>query len=190
MSRHVLTLALALGLGAAASGCMSAELARVRRDVAADLPEARIARGHAPAFGRLSLGLARQFVGTDDPNLHALLGNVRGAAFGRYRVGGAFSAENVTLARALDRARSRGWTPVVVAREDSTVTWVLSRDARDGTLGDLLVMALDHDELTLVRVHGRLDAAALAVAGDGILDDALAGRQHRDDELGDEPPTQ
>ena len=159
MSRLALALALAVALG----GCMSVELARVQRDVRRDLPHARLADAHAFALGRLSMALVRSAAGRgDDAALTHALRHVRGASFGRYAVRGSFDPERAQLPRMLDRARRRGWTPAVVARDDSTATWILTRDRRDGTLGDLLVATLTDEELVLVRVHGRLEGVALA----------------------------
>lgn len=163
MNRLLLLALLALPL----NGCMSAELARVRRDVGRDLPQARLADSHALAFGRLSMWLARSVAGADDESLRLALRHVRSASVGRYPVRGAFDAPHVALTQTVAQAARRGWTPTVVAREDSSATWVLSRERRDGSLSDLLVVALSPKELTLVRVQGRLDAAALTLLAQG-----------------------
>lgn len=169
MSRLVLSLALA----AALSGCMSAELARVRREIGRDMPEARLASAHAPAFGRLSLGLARTVIGDDEPALRDALRHLRGVSFGRYLIGGTLDFQAVALDRTLDRVQRRGWTPAVVAREDSSASWILTRDGRDGDLRDLLVVTFEDDALTLVRIHGRLDEAALALFSGSETTEAL-----------------
>lgn len=165
MSRLLL---LALALATGASGCMSAELARVRRDLAADLPQASIARGHAPAFGRLTMGLANLVV-PNDADVNDILVHVRSGSFGRYNVGTLPNLEAADAPRALARARARGWAPVVTVREDSSAVWILARTARDGTVGDLMVWNLDEEGLTLVRVTGRLEDLVASLAARGRL---------------------
>lgn len=164
--RSLLLAAVALGL----SGCMSAELARVRRDVGRDVPDGRVAEGHAFAFGRMSLGLARHVVGRDSPVAAAALRHVRGVAVGTYAVDGPLDAGGLALTRAAERMARRGWTPAVAVRDDSTATYVFTRQP-DGVLRDILVVSLDDGELTLVRLSGRLDEAVIeALAqGDGPL---------------------
>lgn len=148
---------------------MSAELARVQRDVRRDLPEADVAGAHAFAFGRLSLAVARAAIGGDeeDAQLVEALRHVRGASVGRYALRGTFDPATMDLSRTMAHASRRGWTPAVVARDDSSATWVLTRDRRDGSVGDLLVVTLEPGEMTLVRVHGRLEGAALAFLQSG-----------------------
>ncbi|HEX8384725.1 MAG TPA: hypothetical protein VF576_00995 [Rubricoccaceae bacterium] len=161
---------LALALAVALPGCMSAELARVRRDVGRDFPTGRLAEGHAFAFGRLSLGLARSVVGSDDPTAEAALRHVRGVAVGTYAIDGPVGADRLALPGAGARITRRGWAPVVVARDDSTATYVFARQPA-GALRDLLVVSVEGSELTLVRVSGRLDEAVVDALrqGDGVL---------------------
>ncbi|HEX9952349.1 MAG TPA: hypothetical protein VGB53_11310, partial [Rubricoccaceae bacterium] len=85
-----------------ASGCMSAELARVHRDVARDVPG--LTGGHAPAFGPLTIGLARRLV--DDPETAALLAHVRGVAVGTYALDG--TPADLSLGEARARIEGRG----------------------------------------------------------------------------------
>ena len=172
MTRALLTLAL---LALVSPGCMSAELARVHRDLSRDLPAGRLSGGHALAFGQLTLGLARGIVGTDDAATAAALRHVRGVAVGTYALGEPLGTADLALPQAMERIVDRGWTPVVVARDDSTATFVFARQPGD-VLRDLLVVSFEAGELTLVRLSGHLDAAVLeALQGDG---DALLGPLH------------
>lgn len=159
MTRAAAALALAVLVGA--SGCMSAELARVHRDVARDVPG--LEGGHALAFGPLTLGLARRFV--DDPDTAVLLSHVRGVAVGTYALGDA--PADLSLDQAQARIEARGWEPVVVSRDASGTAFVYAR-TRGDTVRDLLVISVEQGELTLVRLSGRLDAAlAEALRSDG-----------------------
>ncbi len=164
--RALITLAAA---ALVSSGCMSAELARVRRDVGHDVPG--LSEGHALAFGRLSLGLARGFVGDDDATAE-MLRHVRGVAVGTYALRDPLDAGALDLPDAVARIEGRGWTPVVVSRDSSNAAFVFSR-GRGDAIRDLLVVSFDDGEMTLVRLSGNLDAALLAALrsddGDGLL---------------------
>lgn len=167
--------AMLAALAVAAPGCMSAELARVHRDVERDLGRsaqaARIGGGHAFQFGRLSVGLARRVVGRDDPAVAVALGAVRGVAVGTYTLQGALDAESLRLDGASERLRGRGWEPVAVTRDSASATFVYARLSRDA-LRDLLVLTFEDNEMTLVRVSGELGEEAiraLAHGDDGLL---------------------
>ena len=156
----------AVALALVASGCMSAELARVRRDVGHDVPG--LGQGHAPAFGPLTLGLARRMIG--DAETAGLLRHVRSVAVGTYALGGPLDADALTLSTATARIEARGWTPVVVSREGTEAAFIYARgDTRGDALRDLLVVAFDADAMTLVRLTGSLDA---------VVRDALRGQGH------------
>ena len=172
--------ALLAALVLVASGCMSAELARVRRDVGRDVPG--LAQGHAPAFGPLTLGLARRVV--DDAETAGLLRHVRRVAVGTYALGGPLDADALTLPTATARIEARGWTPVVVSRDRTEAAFIY---ARGDTLRDLLVVAFDADAMTLVRITGDLDAVVRdALRGDGhsVLGPLRAVRPAANDSTG------
>lgn len=155
MTRRLL---LGLIVGATLSGCMSAELARVRRDVGHAAPEARLANRSAPHLGRLPLALARAFV---DGDTRDLLRPVRGVAIGRYAARGPLRADALDLGPTEARLLARGWEPVVVVRDSAETTQIYAR-MRGDVLRDLLVVSLDADGLSLVRVLGQIDGDALA----------------------------
>lgn len=167
MTRALLTAAL---VGTLASGCMSAELARVHRDVSAEMPG--LGDGHAFQMGRLTMALAGRFVGDGD-EARAALRSVRGVAVGTYALPRLVDAEALVLPGLSARLARRGWAPVVASREDGEAAFLYTR-VRGDVLRDLLVVALDGDEMTLVRVNGRFDEASLAAltGSDGLLGDA------------------
>lgn len=168
MSRAALLLAGVLAL----PGCMSAELARVHRDLAHDIPG--IGGGHAPAFGRVALGIARLAVGHED-EAGTILHHVRSGAVGRYDAPadlGGFDA--VDAPRAVARAQRRGWQPAVIVRSDTSAVWVLSRETRRGQT-DLMVWTLDAEGLTLVRVTGHLEPMLRELASANRLPTGLDG---------------
>lgn len=144
--------ALALAVVLALPGCMSAELARVHRDLSRDIQG--IGGGHAPAFGRVALGIARLAVGDED-EAGTILRHVRSGAVGRYDVPDD-SRVALDAPRAVESARRRGWEPAVIVRSDTSAVWILARDARRGQT-DLMVWSLDEEGLTLVRLTGHLE---------------------------------
>ncbi len=156
---RILTLAALSAVGLASSGCMSAELARVHRDVARDVPT--LEGGHALAFGPMTLGLARRIVGSDEDTAE-LLRHVRGVAVGTYAVGDVTS----DLAGARARIAARGWEPVVISRDGGETAFVYAR-TRGDEIRDLLVVTFDDGQMTLVRVSGHLDAAVRAAMRSG-----------------------
>ena len=161
----------------AGSGCMSAELARVHRDVERDLAaparlgSARLGGGHAFQFGRLSAGLARSLVSRDNPAAAQALRAVRGVAVGTYALRGPLDPAALSLPVATEQIRRRGWEPVVVARDSVSATFIYARTRRDA-LRDLLVVAFADEQMTLVRVSGELDERALRAlvrSDDGLM---------------------
>ena len=169
MSALLSRLTAAIVLAVALSGCMSAELARVHRDVEQDLPG--IGGGHAFQFGRLSMAVARRFAGGDDPATKAALRAVHGVAIGTYALNGPVSSGALTLRQATARIEGRGWQPVVVSRDGTEATFLYTR-SRGDVLRDLLVMSFEDGELTLVRINGHFNEATLAAmmkSSDGPL---------------------
>ena len=53
-------------------------------------------------------------------------------------------------------ARS-GWSLTIKAQEDNSPSWLFTRSDGQGGLSNLLVVDLDDQELTVVRMDGRLD---------------------------------
>ncbi len=152
----LLLAALALG------GCASAELARVRDDVAREHPEARIGRGTSVSFGAITLGLARRFGAVEGVD-GLVLDGVRHVAVATHPVEGVLDAGQMAMPARLRRLVEReGWEPLVATRGDGEATWVLVR-FRDGHLSDLFVASFEGGELSLVRVSGRLDGVVRGV---------------------------
>ena len=54
------------------------------------------------------------------------------------------------------RLGKQGWNRLVRVREEGEITWVFTRE-NGGEIRDLFVVALDRDEMVIVRVGGRLD---------------------------------
>ena len=75
-------------------------------------------------------------------------------------------AVEVQAHAALSRELKRhGWSQLIRTHEENESTWVYVRGTQEGILDNLFVVSLEKDELTLVRVDGRLDKMiAMAMA--------------------------
>ncbi|REJ81046.1 MAG: hypothetical protein DWQ36_13540 [Acidobacteria bacterium] len=128
-----------------------------------DLPGASLERGHGAKLGRLSLGLARAVAGAaidddEDPEAAAGLRIARGikrVEFRQFTIDGAVS-EEWSPSRLERRLESRGWDTVARVVGDESLAWVLVR-FDDRHVRSAIVLALDGEELALLRLSGRLD---------------------------------
>jgi len=163
-------LLLPLAVSCLACGGGGPSVSTVRWEIERLVPEARFEPEVHLRFGRLTLGLARHIVHWADPGDPdvAPLDHVRRVEVATYRVHAlpdlaARLAGQTRFARAL---AASGWTMNVAAREARSRTWVFTRGDASGALSNLYVVALERDELTLVRIDGRLDRlVADSVAG-------------------------
>lgn len=161
-----MTLRVLLLLPLLLTGCISAELSGVRKDLDRQLPEAAISDGYSMSFGRFSLGLARLIVGMagqDAEPAGLVLEGVRTVKFGRYDVGGSVDGTRLAMPDRLRRyVDRRGWTHLASFRQDGEAGWVLYR-ARGDRITDLFVTVLADDQLVLARVSGDLSGVVLAL---------------------------
>lgn len=149
------------------TGCTSFELARVRNDLARQLPDAKIGSGYSVSFGGLTLGLGRWlagFAGDDDGELaQVALREVRRVQFGHYDVEGAVDGARLVMPERLRHyVEDEGWVHLATYREGGEAGWVLYRERGDA-ITDLFAVVLSDEELVLARVSGRLDALVLNV---------------------------
>lgn len=152
------------------TGCTSFELARVRNDLAHQMPDAAIGEGYSVSFGRLSVGFARWIAGFADDEDGALaqvaLGEVRRVQFGRYPVYGAVDGARLRMpARLRTYVEDEGWVHLATFREAGEAGWVLYRE-RDAAITDVFAVVLTDEDLVLARVTGDLDALVLHVLAD------------------------
>ena len=161
-------LALLLAVAFLWSGCTSFELARLRNDVADQLPSATIGDGYSVSFGSISLGMARWITSLsvrdeDGAMVQAALHEVRRIQFGRYEVAKSLDARRLTMPRRFEHYLARGdWSHLATLREADHAIWVLYRE-RDERVTDVFAVALTEDELILVKLTGDLEALVTAV---------------------------
>jgi hypothetical protein len=174
--------AVALFLLLVLPGCTSFELARLRNGIARDARTLEVGDGYSLSFGRASLGLARFGVGLGDDgtdssgvNLTDLLGSVQRVHFAQYPIRRRDTSAVIGRLPTLERYERRGWTPLLVLRENGAETFVYARDRR-GALHQGLVVSLAENRLTLVQVRGNLDEALRSLlSGSGAFGMGAAG---------------
>lgn len=175
MNRHTVPLFIVLALGALSTGCAGGpSVDTVRWEIERRIPEARFEPEEHIRLGRISMGFIHgilRMVPTDKDvdEARQIVNEVHRMEVATYRVKSLPSLDRLDrlgsetgFERDLARA---GWTTAVRTREKGERTWIFLHDGEGGSLSDLFVVSLDKDELTLVRLDGRLDRAfAAAVA--------------------------
>jgi hypothetical protein len=135
----------------------------VRWEIERRLPEARFERESHIRLGRITLGLARRIVHLADPGDPdvAPLDDIRRIEVATYRVRSLPDLDRLlTTQTAFEKTLAEnGWTMALRERGRDTRTWMFLRFDSQEKLSNLYVVALEPDELTLVRLDGRLDRA-------------------------------
>jgi len=164
--------AVALSLVAlVATGCATATTSRrVEESLESTLPGCRFERDDALVLGRTSLALLRWLSGAVGDELDAdsreILRGVRRIEVTSYR--SARACEVVGAPPQVSRQLAAGgWHAVIAAVEDEgELSWVFTREGPDGGTSGMLVIALDQDELEVVRLDGDIEQVLLAAVED------------------------
>lgn len=162
MIRKGLAVAL-LSLGTLAlNGCAGApDVERVRWEIERNVPGARFEREEHFHLGRISMGLLRTVARMTpaDPEAIRPLRQIRGVEVGVYRVESMPDLDRAgqVFSRFEERLSDHGWSLMLREREADSRTWLLVRSHPDGWLSNLFIVTLEPEEMTLVRVDGRLD---------------------------------
>ena len=172
------------------AGCVTyaPHVDRLAADLDREVAGWEIESAQSYKLGRISLGLAkgvtRMVLPAEDDEERAALSALKGlrrVEFGTYRATGAPPDRlPEEIESSLER---RGWETLARFQDHGELGWVLYRMDRDDRLRQLVVLALDHDELTVVRLGGRLDrvvTAGLQLARWEVLE---GERYLRDDEM-------
>jgi len=142
----------------AAPGCFWApELAGVRRDIEAQLPDATFDKNIELSLGPLTMKFARLVTGLipDAREARGYLKDVNRVEIAVYE---AHLKEPAPL-RTPERLRSLlddGWELAVRVRETDEAVWLLYR-ADEESIREVFIVVLNTDELVLVRARGRLE---------------------------------
>lgn len=153
------------------SGCAGApDVEQVRWEIERNVPGARFEREEHFHLGRISLGLLRGVARLTPASNAEIrpLSQIRGVEVGVYRVESMPDLDRASqaLSRFEERLGDHGWSVMLREREADSRTWMLVRSHPDGWLRNLFIVSLEADELTLVRVDGRLDQLFAEAAAD------------------------
>lgn len=148
---------------------VSSELHQVRGEIDQALPGVHLERESTFHVGRLALAISRGILRAagEGDIAGGVLSGLKRVDVGVFDVvGGETLVRNDLVLRVESILERRGWEVVVRAIDGGEATWV-TYDATDDGIRGFYVVALDEDELSLVRLRGRLDrafAAAIATA--------------------------
>lgn len=143
-----------------------------------DLGGTRLEHQFGLTFGRMSLGLAKGItrIATRNEDADPALDVLKGIKKFEMASFEARSSGSRTFPAELDAALAdSGWETLARFRDGGEFGWVAYQLDRD-RLKRVLVIALDDEELILVRLKGRLDkvlTAALAYSRQQILDEGV-----------------
>jgi hypothetical protein len=170
--KRLLPLAVLLSLASLLAGCGgSPSVEQVRWELQRRFPEARFYPDEHVHLGHLSMGLLHgvlRLAAHHDGDREGveMLDQVRAVDFASYKVHGLPDLDRLAGDARFERQLGEnGWSLIVRTREKAERTWVYVRSDDAGTLRNLFVVSLEGNELTLVRVDGRLDRVfAMAMA--------------------------
>jgi hypothetical protein len=167
MKRGLFSFAALLSLASLLAGCGgSPTVQQVRWELQRRFPEARFVPEEHVHLGRFSMGLLRGFVrlaADEDREGMELISQVHAVDVASYKVRNLPDLTSLTSdARFESQLKQDGWSLMVRTREEHESTWIYVRGTPDGAIRNLFVVSLEKDELTLVRVDGRLDRALAA----------------------------
>lgn len=146
----------------ATSGCIWApELARLRKDLQRQIPQASFEKEFELSLGPVAIGMARMITGMvpdDDAHLaRDILGDVRHVEIAVYNAHHLPDIRHVQIPERLERMQNKdGWEMAVKVRDNDEVVWLMYRMRKD-TIRDVYVVVLNDEELIMVKATGHLD---------------------------------
>lgn len=186
MKRNLLLLLSLLSLSSLLAGCGGApSVEAVRWELQHRFPHARFEREEHVHLGRFSMafvhGILRMVPDTEEAR--NIVNPIHSIDMATYKVHDLPDLDRLTAETGFERQLAReGWSTTVKAKDaDGSRTWLFTRADAAGSLRNLFVVSLENDELTLVRIDGRLDsafAAAIAEHPKKVLD----GNGHKAEE--------
>ena len=169
--KRLLSFAVLLSLASVLAGCGgSPSVEQVRWELQRRFPEARFVPDEHVHLGRLSMGLVHGFLRLASREDHdqgiEIASQIQAVNFASFKVHALPDLDRLAGDTRFERQLGdNGWSLMVRTREKAERTWVYVRSDPEGRLRNLFVVSLEGEELTLVRVDGRLDRMfALAMA--------------------------
>jgi uncharacterized protein DUF4252 len=163
MKRSVIPSVALLILAFLSVGCgESPSASAVRWELQKRFPDARFESEEHVRLGRITLGLVRGIVHMVPGKVEGqeILDEIHRVEVATYRVSSLPDLDRIAGETRFESELARaGWHMALRARDEDSHTWLFVREHPDGTMRNLFIVALDGDELSLVRVDGRLDRA-------------------------------
>ena len=196
MKRSLFGFATLFSLASLLAGCGggSPTVSEVRWELERRFPEARFEPEEHVHLGRFTMALARgvvHLVAHDEADREdmAMLNQIHAVDVGTYRVHNLPDLDRLATDTRFERElKKNGWSLLARTREENESTWVYIRGTQEGVLDNLFVVSLEKDELTLVRVDGRLDkviAMALAEHPKDVMGDGHKGHKGHKEHKGE-----
>ena len=188
MKRSLFGFTALLSLASLLAGCGgSPTVSEVRWELQRRFPEARFEPEEHVHLGRFTMGLLHGVVrlaashDEDGREEAEVFRQIHAVDVASYKVHNLPSLDGLAADPRFDRElRKHGWSQLVRTHEANESTWVYVRGTGDGVLNNLFVVSLEKDELTLVRVDGRLDkmiAMAMAEHPKDVMGGGHKGRK-------------
>ncbi len=156
LSMAVAAIAAALPM---AGGCGPArELKQVKQDIARQLPDADFEHELSFAIGPGGMALTRAITSfvPDTDDVHRYLEDVTRVEVAVYEIHTDKPSRRIETPSRIEEMLANGWELAARVREKHESAWVLYRIEGD-SVRELFVVALDKEELVLVKVKGRLE---------------------------------
>lgn len=186
MKRSLFGLAASLSLASLLAGCGgSPTVSEVRWELERHFPEARFEPEEHVHLGRFTMGLLHGVVrlaahDKDDREGVEVFRQIHAVDVASYKVHNLPSLDGLAADPRFDRElRRHGWSQLVRTHEANESTWVYVRGTEEGVLDNLFVVSLERDELTLVRVDGRLDRMIAMAMAEHPKDVMGGGHRHK-----------
>ena len=153
-----------------------------------DMPGLEFEHQFGMTLGRMSLGMvkgiAKWGMDDDDRDAFAALRGVKKVELATFE---AYGDDDFEFPRTFERSLARkGWSTLAKFRDHGELGWVVYRMDEE-RLKNVMVVVLDHGELTLIRLGGRLDkvvSAALEFSRDEVLSEDYSPLVSDKDDLG------
>jgi hypothetical protein len=185
MKRSLFSFAAVLSLAFLLAGCGgSPTVSEVRWELQRRFPQARFEPEEHVHLGRLTMGLLHGVVrlaahDEDDREGADVFRQIHAVDVASYKVHNLPDLDGLAADPRFDRQlRRQGWSLLVRTHEANESTWVYVRGAGDA-LSNLFVVSLEKDELTLVRVDGRLDRMIAMAMAEHPKDVMGGGHRHK-----------
>lgn len=171
MKRSVVLFVLSLSLSSLLVGCAGStpSVDTVGWEIQRRFPEARFEREEHFHLGRVKMGLVRTLVRMVPGQVEGqeFLSRIHNVEVATYRVRSMPDLDRLASDTRFEKQLAQsGWTPMIRTREEDERAWVFVRTDQDGALRNLFVVNLESDELSLVRIDGRIDQALAEAIAD------------------------